>query len=283
MFLNLGASRISIWQTARDAAFRPSMKKQNQLQTFIQIIKKLRSPKGCPWDKKQTHHSLKQHLLEETYEVLDAIDKKDTEHLKEELGDLLLQVILHAQIATDLKEFTIEDVARNISEKIIRRHPHVFGNVRVRGSSDVLKNWEKIKDTEKEKKGFQPTSILDSIPKGFPALLENLKISKKAAHVGFDWKKPADVFDKVDEELKELKQAIKKKDKKNIAEELGDVLFSVSNLCRLYGANPELALHASNKKFRKRFAKLEGMAQKKNVALNKLSFEEWNRLYEKSK
>lgn len=250
------------------------------LERLIRIVKKLRAPQGCPWDRKQTHASLKQHLLEEAYEVLEAIDEKNPEKLKDELGDLLLQVVLHAQIATDKKEFTISDVAQMISEKLIRRHPHVFGKVKVKDADEVVVNWEKIKKTEKKKK---EKSHLDSVPKIFPALYENYKISKKASQLGFDWKKPYDCFEKVFEEIGELKQAIRSGKRKHITEEMGDILFAMSNLCRLYKINPEIALHESNRKFRQRFARLETLAKNKKRELKELSFEEWNKFYQQAK
>lgn len=258
----------------------PPMKTKSQLQRLIFIIKKLRSAGGCPWDRKQTHASLKQHLLEEAYEVLEAIDEKNPEKLKDELGDLLLQVVLHAQIATDHKEFTIEDVAQMISEKLIRRHPHVFGKVKVKDADEVVVNWEKIKVREREK---SEVSTLDSVPKIFPALHECYKISKKASQLGFDWKRPIDCFKKVHEEIDELKSAIRSGKRRHITEEMGDILFAMSNLCRLYQINPEIALHESNKKFRGRFRRMEALARKHCLAMNKLSFDEWEELYAKAK
>ncbi|HLD44391.1 MAG TPA: nucleoside triphosphate pyrophosphohydrolase [bacterium] len=258
------------------------MKTYSHLNEFINIIRRLRAPGGCPWDRKQTHKSLKPYVLEETYEVLEAIDSGDPEHLKEELGDLLLQVILHAQVASDQGAFTIEDVAKLVSEKMIRRHPHVFGNAKVKDADEVLTNWVAIKRDEKINKGKQP-SVFDGIPKHLPALFENYKISRRVARMGFDWKKPEDVFEKVLEELGETRRAVKKKNKTHIEEELGDLLFTVANLCRAYNVNPELTLRQANKKFMKRFEKIERRLLRDNLDPQKISFKKWNELWERAK
>lgn len=251
------------------------------LKRFIGVIAKLRSPNGgCPWDLEQTHETLRPYLLEEAHEVLEAIDTGDVEHLREELGDLLLQVVLHAQVAQDNGNFTIEDIARDISDKMVRRHPHVFGEKKVRDSQEVLKNWDQIKAREKKEKSF---SLLDGIPKGLPSLFEALKLSKKAAKVGFEWQKPKDVFDKIDEEKKEIKAALKRKNQKNLEEELGDFLFTAVNLCRVYHVNPEIALLKANRKFKNRFQKMEAYWQKKQRPLQKVSFQEWNHVWKKIK
>lgn len=248
---------------------------------FINVIAKLRSPKGgCPWDLEQTHETLRPYLLEEAHEVLEAIDDGDVQHLREELGDLLLQVVLHAQVAQDNGDFTIEDVARDIGDKMVRRHPHVFGEKKVKNSRDVLRNWDKIKASEKKKKS---ASLLDNIPRGLPSLFEALELSKKAAKMGFEWKKPKDVFDKLDEEIDEIKTALKKKNWKNLEEELGDLLFTAANLCRVYHVNPEVALLKANRKFKSRFQKMIGYWQKKQIPLQSVSFQEWDYAWEKIK
>ena len=259
------------------------MKNFKHLNQFIEIIRKLRAPGGCPWDRKQTHKTLKPYLVEETYEVLEAIDSKKPEMLKEELGDLLLQVILHAQLADDKGKFNIDDVAKMISEKIIRRHPHVFGKTKVKNADHVLKNWVKIKAEEKTKKQGKAPSVFDGIPKHFPALLENYKISKRVARIGFDWKKPTDVFHKVEEELKESKQAVKSNNKKHIEEELGDLLFATANLCRVYDVNPEMALKQANKKFKKRFNHMEKTLKKEKLIAKDIPFKKWNEMWNEAK
>jgi len=250
------------------------------LSEFIEIVRRLRAPGGCPWDREQTHESLKPFLIEETYEVLEAIDSGDSEHLKEELGDLLLQVVLHAQLADDQKEFNIDDVAQLVSEKMVRRHPHVFGDTQADTADAVKVNWEEIKNKEKNDKGITNESILDSVPKNFPALYENHKISKKVAKIGFDWKKPSDVFEKISEEISEVKDAIETNDSAQIEEELGDLLFATANLCRSYKVNPELALKNANNKFRKRFSKMENIISKENLETGNIDFDKWNELWE---
>lgn len=254
------------------------------LDEFVTIIQKLRSPDGgCPWDLEQTHETLKPFLIEETYEVLNAIDRKDPDELKEELGDLLLQIFLHAQIASDEKKFSIEDVAKSISEKMQRRHPHVFGDRQVKNAQDVIKNWEEIKEGEKSKKGISENSRLDAIPSNMPALFENQKICKKVASVGFDWKDISDVFAKMTEELKELTQAIEHKHQEHMEEEIGDLLFTAANLARFCKVNPELALKKANNKFRRRFKIMEKFIDQKNLDLKNISFEKWNEMWDQAK
>lgn len=256
----------------------------SQLHRLVDIMKRLRSPQGgCPWDLEQNHKTLKPYLVEETYEVLDAIDSGNVEDLKEELGDLLLQVVFHAQLADDNRQFNIEDVAKEISDKMVRRHPHVFGDTEAKDASAVLKNWDEIKKSEKAGKGKVEKSVLDSVSKNLPALFENLKISKKVAKLGFEWKKPTDVFDKITEEVAEVKKAIRKKNRDELEEELGDLLFAVANLCRVHKVNPEMALRSANQKFRKRFSNMEKrlLLEKRNA--KDLNFKAWNVLWEDAK
>jgi MazG family protein len=248
-----------------------------QISQLIAIMARLRAPGGCPWDLEQDHKTLKPYLIEEAYEVLEAIDEGDNDHLKEELGDLFLQVVFHAQIAQDGGRFTIEDVAKDISDKLVRRHPHVFGDLIVNNSDTVLKNWDEIKKIEKTNKGIVHKSVLQSVSRALPALYEAGKISKKAAKLGFDWKKPGNVFDKIDEELAETRKAIKSGKKNAIEDELGDVLFTVANLCCKLGVNPEMALKGATQKFRKRFANMEARLDKKKP--ESLSLKEWNELW----
>ena len=250
---------------------------------LVEIMKRLRGPKGCPWDLEQDHASLKTYLLEETHEVLDAIDSGDASALADELGDLLLQVVFHAQIASENKEFTIVDVARGIADKMVRRHPHIFGNVKADDVATVLKNWDDIKATEKSADAKEHTSILAKIPKGLPALFECLQISKKVAKLGFDWQKPSDVFVKIDEEVAEVKKAVRSKKKSAIAEELGDLLFTVGNLCRAYDVNPEVALISANRKFRRRFTHMERALTKDRLAPKKITLKTWDELWRKAK
>lgn len=255
-----------------------------QFTRLVEIMGRLRSRQGgCPWDLEQDHKTLKPYLLEETYEVLDAIDMDDPGELKEELGDLLLQVVFHAQIAKDDGRFNVEDVAKDISDKMVRRHPHVFGEATVNGSGEVLENWEEIKKAEKAGKGKTDASVLDSVSSNLPALFENLKISKKVAKLGFDWQKPAHVIDKIAEEIGEVKRAVKRKDPAGIEEELGDLLFAVANLCRVHKINPELALRGANKKFRARFARMEARIKSDKKSFKELNFKTWDRLWEDAK
>ncbi|MBX7149639.1 nucleoside triphosphate pyrophosphohydrolase [bacterium] len=248
---------------------------------LLAVMHKLRSPGGCPWDAKQTHKSILPYLIEECYEVVDAIERNDSADLKEELGDLLLQVVFHAEMASENGNFTIEDVALGISQKLIRRHPHVYGNTVVNNAGEVVKNWDAIKN--EEKKHQKQESVLDSVPRAFPALMEAQKISKKAAKTGFDWKKPEDVFKKINEETAEVKKAIKRKNKKNIEEEVGDLLFCLVNLARKLKVDPEMALRKTNAKFRKRFLKMEKAASKKGKKLESFSLKDLDNLWEKAK
>lgn len=260
------------------------MSKFSEIERFIEIVARLRAPGGCPWDLEQTHASLKPYLLEETHEVLDAIDEEDPEHLKEELGDLLLQIVLHAQVAADDGKFTIEDVAREVAEKMIRRHPHVFGNTEAKDASAVVKNWDEIKIKEKQTQNKpKAESILDEVPRALPALFEAQKISKKAAKLGFDWDKPADIFDKIEEEILEIKAELKANAKDELELEFGDLLFAVANLCRAHDINPELALKKSSQKFRTRFAQMEAHLNEHNQNPKDLSLEQWNQLWNNAK
>ena len=222
----------------------------------VAIMAQLRAPGGCPWDREQTFDSIRRYTLEEAYEVLDAIERKDWAGLKDELGDLLLQVLFYAEMAQEEKLFTLQDVTDNLSEKLIRRHPHVFANREgVATSAQVIQNWEEIKKSERANTAKeQAKSMLDEVPRSLPALMEASKLGSKAASVGFDWKEAAPVFDKLQEELDELRQAMASGEKKAQEEELGDVLFTVVNLARKLGVQSEFALRASNTKFRRRFA-----------------------------
>ncbi|MBI5418108.1 nucleoside triphosphate pyrophosphohydrolase [Candidatus Poribacteria bacterium] len=248
---------------------------------LVQIMQSLRGDNGCPWDKEQTHTSLRSCLLEETYEVLEAIDEKNPEKLKEELGDLLLQVLFHSQIADENKEYNINNVIDAISDKLIRRHPHVFSNVSLKNSKEVLNNWEEIKKQEKKHKDIE--SILDGIPVHTPSLVRAHRIQDRAARVGFDWKHINDVYAKLDEELKEFKEACDKKNKNEILEELGDVFFSLVNVARFLEADPEEALQKTIAKFIKRFKFIENEIQINNKSFSNYDLVELEKLWEKAK
>ncbi|HEY5587068.1 MAG TPA: nucleoside triphosphate pyrophosphohydrolase [Ruminiclostridium sp.] len=252
-----------------------------KLDRLIDIMKILKSKDGCPWDREQTHESLKRYLIEETYEYLEAVDLDDKRHMCEELGDVLLQVVFHAQIASENGDFNIEDVINGICEKMIHRHPHVFGDVRVENSGEVLKNWEEIK--KKEKGVIDQTSVLQDVPKNLPALMRSYKIQQKAAQVGFDWDNPADVFAKIREEIDELEAEYTKSDKNGIEDELGDVLFSVVNLSRFLKVYPELSLSQSTNKFIGRFEYVEQRASELGKKLNEMTLSEMDVLWKEAK
>ena len=226
---------------------------------------RLRAPGGCPWDAEQTHESLLPHLIEEAYEVAEAARSGDMAHFCEELGDLLLQPVFHAEIASETGAFTLDDIARGITEKLIRRHPHVFGEAKVDGSEGVLKQWDEIKRAEK---GDRPQTLLHGISMGLPSLMRAQKLQKKAAKVGFDWPDAAPVLDKIREEADEIKEAVAAGDPRAVAEEVGDLLFSVVNLARKLGVDAESALAAANGKFESRFGAVEARikAAGKNMA-----------------
>ena len=243
------------------------------LERLIEIIDILRSENGCKWDREQTHSSLRKNMLEEAYEAVDAIDDNDFKHLQEELGDVLLQVVLHSQIAKEEKAFNIEDVAKGISDKLVHRHPHVFGDVKVSSTSEILDNWEKLKKEEKPHR----TSIMDGISKAQSALMSAQKISKKAVNVGFEWPNEDSLYDCVYSEIKEFKDAKTKEEKE---EELGDILFAIVNLARWNKLDAEQALLKANKKFINRFKSMEKNANKE---LEHLTLEEWDELWKKAK
>lgn len=254
----------------------------------VEIMAQLRAPGGCPWDREQTFDSIRRHTLEEAYEVLDAIERKDWPGLKDELGDLLLQVLFYAEMAREAEYFQLQDVIENLNAKLIRRHPHVFANrAGVESASQVLANWEEIKKSERAERGeLENVSMLDAVPRNLPALMEASKLGSKAASVGFDWNSVEAVFEKLEEELNELKDAIvKNKSEKNNTEqqeELGDVLFTVVNLARKLGLQAELALRTSNAKFRQRFWEMESQSGASSP-LDRLSSAELEELWNKAK
>lgn len=247
--------------------------KYPNLEKLIQTIATLRSENGCEWDREQTHQSLRRNMLEEAYEAVDAIDDNDPKHLREELGDVLLQVILHSQIAKEYGEFDIEDVAKELDEKLIYRHPHVFGDVKVKNTQEILDNWEKLKKKEKSHR----TSVMDGISRSQAALMTAQKISKKAVKVGFEWPNEQMLWECVYSELKEFQEAQTTEDKE---EEFGDILFAAVNLARWHGIDAEQALLKANKKFMMRFRKMEELSKQE---LSQNSFEEWDELWKTAK
>jgi len=252
--------------------------REEQLNAFgrlLDIMDEIREK--CPWDKKQTLQSLRHLTIEETYELGDAILDNDLPEIKKELGDLLLHIIFYAKIGSEINNFDIADVANGISEKLIHRHPHVFGNKKVNSVQDVENNWEKLKLKEGKK------SVLEGVPKSLPAMIKASRIQDKASYAGFDWEEPDQVFDKVKEELHELSLEINKGHKKNIESEFGDVLFSLINYARFIDVDPESALERTNKKFIKRFQFIEEAAQKEGKQLTDMSLAEMDVHWEKSK
>jgi len=246
------------------------------LEKLIEIIEVLRSPQGCPWDREQTHKTLRPNMLEEAYEAVDAMDSGDLKHLREELGDVLLQVVLHAQIAKDEGAFDIEDVAQTLNEKLIHRHPHVFGNAHVENASEVLDNWDKLKQEEKKHR----KSAMDGVSKSQSALMAAQKISKKAVKTGFEWECEEDLYKCIFSEFDEFKEACKEGDTEHKEEEFGDILFAVVNLARWNKIDAEQALLKSNKKFMARFRKMEELATK---PLNDYSPAEFEKLWQQAK
>ncbi len=254
----------------------------SELDRLVNLMARLRGPDGCPWDREQTHQSLKPYLIEETYEALDAIDRDDSDGLRDELGDVLLQVVFHAQLAREDARFTLDDVAATTSEKLIRRHPHVFGKATADTPGQVVDNWEAIKSRERREKGLNP-SILDGIPRQLPALLRARRIQERAARSGFDWQNTDEVVDKVREEVGEFLEAWREADQTGVEEELGDLLFSLVNLARFLKICPENALRKTVRKFETRFRYIEHELAKQGRNPQDASLEEMDRLWEASK
>jgi tetrapyrrole methylase family protein/MazG family protein len=246
-----------------------------KFETLVEIIARLRAPDGCPWDREQTHQSLRANLLSECYEALDALDADDADKLCEELGDILLQIMLHSQIAKDDNEFEISDVIKGISEKIIRRHPHVFGSGTVKDASEVMHNWEELKKEERE----EDVSMLEGVPRWMPALAYAYEIQRRVARVGFDWEDVDGIIDKLGEEVAEFKNS----SGEERAAEFGDLLFTLVNIARRMDIDSEVALREANNKFYKRFSKMEELCRQRGINFADLSFDEQNKLWEEAK
>lgn len=257
------------------------LKNSYTVQDLVEIMCLLRLPGGCPWDAEQTHESIKKNLIEETYEVIEAINKKDSDLLCEELGDLLMQVVFHAQMENELGVFDFDSVADGVCKKLIERHPHVFGEVTVSGVDDVLNNWDDIKRKTKGQKNT--TESMLSVPRELPALMRATKLQKKAADVGFDWSDVSGALDKLEEEIKELRQAVENNDRANMSEELGDVLFSAVNVSRFIKSDAEEALTAASDKFLSRFTVVEKLAQERGMDMRSESLEELDKLWDEAK
>lgn len=263
----------------------PSLR-QRTFSRLHEIVGILRSPEGCPWDREQTHESIRKNLIEETYEVLETIDEDDPEHMQEELGDLLLQIMLHSQMEEELGTFTVYDVIQGLNDKLIFRHPHVFGESSANDAESALRNWEQMKAEEKRRKGQRPdqASALDGIPLDLPALMKAYKLQKKASKVGFDWDSIEGVFEKIEEELRELRQVVADgQSADEAALELGDLLFAVSNAARFIGADPEEALSRTNRKFYRRFRYIEEQLAAQGKALSDSTLDEMETLWQEAK
>ena len=268
-------------QTKKIKNLRPSGKKANQKQLspgqwfekLVAVQARLRAPNGCPWDREQTHQSLRTYLIEEAYEVLEGLESGDDGKFAEEMGDLLLQIVFHSQIAREEGRFTVSEVIREIHDKMIRRHPHVFGKTRAKDSAEVLRNWERIKAEERRsndrksdsgtgKGAAKEVSLLDGVSRALPATLEGFQLTRKASRIGFDWEDMGGVFAKLQEETEELKKALGEQDQRKTEEELGDLLFAAVNLARFLKVDPEIALKRANTKFSRRFRAMEKLARR---------------------
>lgn len=286
--IRVGASGVEVvatdLQQARGAGwsalYLPPMPVGTSFEAFHEIIAHLRAPDGCPWDREQTHLSLRKHLLEESYETLAAMDEEDPAKMREEFGDLLLQVVLNAQIGYEMGEYTMTEVLKSIYDKIIRRHPHVFGEVQVDGVGQVLSNWESIKKEERKKKGDGEKSLLDGLPAALPALTQAQEYQDRAARVGFDWPEIEGVLDKVKEEIDEVQQATSPDE---LTSELGDLFFALVNLARWKQIDAEAALREASIKFKRRFIYIENRAQELGRVMKEMSLQELDNLWNDAK
>jgi tetrapyrrole methylase family protein/MazG family protein len=262
------------------AMYLPPLGPATSFEAFQEVIAHLRAPDGCPWDRQQTHLSLRAYLLEEAYEVLEALDAGDARSLQEEFGDLLLQIVLHAQIAEEEGEFTMSDVLQGIHTKIVSRHPHVFGDLELKDAQGVLQNWERLKEKERHANGKAEASLLDGVALALPALVQAEQYQLRAARVGFDWPDIRGVLDKVDEEMHEV-HAAQEADQR--ADEIGDVLFAVVNLARWYQVDPESALRAANQRFKRRFYFIEQSAREQGRSISDLTTDEMEAKWQEAK
>lgn len=247
---------------------------------LVTLMKRLRAPGGCPWDREQSMKDLRAYVVEESYEVIDAINSSDMAGLREELGDFLLQAVFLAEIAEEEGHFDIYDAIGAIHHKLVSRHPHVFGDVKAETADEVLVNWEKLKGEERK---LKDEGILSGVPKSLPALLKSMRLTEKAANVGFDWEKPEDIFEKIDEEIDELKSAIRSKDRAEIEHEVGDLLFTVCNIARRLGIQPEEALQATNQRFTTRFEYIERALRKEGKSFGEVDLARMDALWDEAK
>jgi tetrapyrrole methylase family protein/MazG family protein len=291
-------TRLKKAKSRRTSSRKASSKasKQNKLtagewfERLVALQARLRAPNGCPWDREQTHSTLRTYLIEEAYEVLDAMKSGDDAKFANEMGDLLLQVVFHSQIAAEEGRFTVADVIREVHEKMVRRHPHVFGEKRARDAAEVLRNWEQIKAQERAGEGRaeakreeRQNSLLDGVPRGLPAAMEGLQLTRKASRAGFDWDNAAGVFEKLREECDELGRASDAGDAAKMEEEMGDLLFAAVNLARFLQVDPEIALKNANVKFVRRFREMERMAEQNGQAFADVARAEKEKLWEAAK
>ena len=254
--------------------YNPRMKRS--FDDLVQLMTRLRGPDGCPWDRKQTLPSLKPYVIEEAYEVVDAIDRDDRAALLEEVGDFLLEAVFITELTREEGSFDVYDSITAIHDKLVRRHPHVFGDVEAKDADQVLVNWEKLKQEERK---AENKSLLDGIPQSMPALLKASRLTEKAARVGFDWRRTEDVFDKVDEEIAELREAVASGDNAHVHEEIGDLLFTIANIARKVNVNPEEALQSTNRKFMSRFRAMESRVE----SFEGMTLEEMDQLWDEAK
>jgi tetrapyrrole methylase family protein / MazG family protein len=275
------------------AAKAPRLSAGEWFEKLAAVQARLRAPDGCPWDREQTHASLRTYLIEEAYEVLEALESGDDAKFAEEMGDLLLQIVFHSQIAKEEGRFTVSDVIREVHDKMIRRHPHVFGEKRAKDAAEVLKNWEQIKKEERVAAGKKNTdgskeegkgaSLLDGVSRALPAALEGFQLTRRAARIGFDWDSVEGIFDKMHEEAGELRQALNAKDARRSEEEMGDLLFASVNLARFLHIDPEIALKKANAKFSMRFRQMEELASKTGKVLAEVPREQMEKFWESAK
>jgi tetrapyrrole methylase family protein / MazG family protein len=291
-----GKSRLTKTKARPTSSRKTSLKSAKQqaptagewFERLVALQARLRAPNGCPWDREQTHETLRTYLIEEAYEVLDAMKSRDDAKFANEMGDLLLQVVFHSQIAAEEGRFTVADVIREVHEKMVRRHPHVFGEKRAKDAAEVLRNWEQIKAQERhasgeEEKEEQRKSLLDGVPRTLPATMEGLQLTRKASRAGFDWENAQGVFEKLREECAELRHASETKDAAKIEEEMGDLLFAAINVARFLQVDPEIALKNANAKFARRFREMERRAAENGQAFVEVARAEKEKLWEVAK
>jgi len=285
---------------AKNLRRQGKLAKQKQLtpgqwfEKLVAVQARLRAPKGCPWDREQTHQSLRTYLIEEAYEVLEALESGNDAKFAEEMGDLLLQIVFHSQIASEKGRFTVAEVIRAIHDKMIRRHPHVFGKTRAKDSAEVLRNWEQIKagerrsgnhkrDSKTSESVQKEDSLLDGVSRALPATLEGFQLTRKASRIGFDWEDASGVFEKMEEETEELKKALREQDQLKMEEELGDLLFAAVNLSRFLKIDPEIALKKANAKFSRRFREMERLTRQNGREFKDLPREEMEAFWDAAK